>query len=179
LLLGLLLVVGCGLGAVILQKNAVKKSSVWAMRQELPVGSRLTADDLAAVKVSLDPRIQALAISSSTSVVGQTLRIGVTRGTILTRAHLSTASEIPSGQSVVAVLLRFGQTPTVEPNDNVVVVSPAAQLVVIGKVWAVDKASNTDDVRVSILTDATSAGKIAFVVASGGQISLTIRGAAP
>jgi len=174
--LGLLLIIGCGFGSVLLQMNALKKTTVWATRQELPAGARLSATDIAAVKVVLDQRLRPFAVTSGTSVVGQALRVGVTKGTILTQRHLSREPEIPAGESVVAIPLRFGQTPTVEPNDSIVVVAPSAQLVAVGKVWAVDKAANTDDVRVSILTDDASAGKVAFVVASAGQVSLTVRG---
>jgi Flp pilus assembly protein CpaB len=175
--LGFLLIVGFGLGGAVLYAAAGGRQSVLAMAREVPAGARIGDQDLRVVQVAADSSLTPVPASARSQVVGRLARVGLVPGTLLTPAHLAPKGEgPPAGQSVVALLLTFGQAPALSPGDRVLVVAPAQNLSVSAQVFSVDRRSqSSDDVRVSLLADDANAGRIASIAAAKGEISIVLR----
>ncbi len=175
--LGLLLVVGFGLGAAALYASAGQRDAVLAMAREVPAGARITDADLRVARVQADSSTTPVPVSARSQVVGRVARVGLVPGSLLTPAHLAPKGEgLPAGQSVVALLLQFGQAPALSPGDRVIVVAPAQNLNVAAQVFAVDRRSpSSDDIRVSLLADDANATRIASIAAAKGEISVVLR----
>jgi hypothetical protein len=106
--------------------------------------------------------------------------VGLAPGSLVIPGQLARPDAVPAGQSVVALLLRFGQAPTLAPGDPVRVVAPAQELDASAQVFAVEHPSQgSSDVRVSVLTDDATAARIASVVASQGQVTVVRRSSGP
>ena len=176
-LLGLLLVVGFGLGGAVLYTGAGQRESVLVMAREVPAGARIGEADLGVAQVSADSSVTPVPASARSQAVGRVARVGLVPGSLLLPAHLAPKGEgVPPGQSVVALLLEFGQAPALASGDRVLVVSPSQNLNVVAQVFSVDRRSqSSDDLRVSLLADDASATRIASVAASKGEISVVLR----
>lgn len=176
-LLGLLLVVGFGVGGAVLYIGAGQRDAVLAMAREVPAGARITDADLRVARVSADSSTTPVPASLRSQVVGRIARVGLVPDAILTAAHLAPKGEgLPAGQSVVALLLQFGQAPALTPGDRVLVVAPAGNLSIGAQVFSVDRRSeSSDDIRVSLLADDANASRIASIAASKGEISVVLR----
>src|SRR4051794_29362127 len=68
---GVLLVVGCGLIAAVLQMRAVSKTSILAVSRQVPAGQVIRSSDLSAVSISGGEGLSAVAAADKASVVGQ------------------------------------------------------------------------------------------------------------
>lgn len=179
-IVGLLLVVGCGAAGVALYTSATERPLVLAVGRDVPAGGRITAGDLTNARVASDPPVRPIPASARSRVVGRVARVGLVPGDVLTPAHLARSDAVPTGQSVVAVVLDFGQAPKLVPGDRVLVVAPAQNLSAGAQVFAVDRQKETDgDVRVSLLADEPTAARIATAAVSRGEMSLVLRATEP
>ena len=173
---GLILVIGCGAGMAALYSGAGERSEVLAVAREVPAGARVTDADLKVVRVGADSSLQLLPTSLRPRVVGRLARVGLVPGTLLTPAHLAQGEVVPSGQSVVAVLLRFGQAPSLRPGDRVLVVAPAQNVSAAAQVFSVEtQGRDSGDTRVSLLADEVTAARIASLASSRAEISVVLR----
>jgi hypothetical protein len=180
LVLGVLLVVLCGGASAALYSSAGHRSKVLAVRNEVAPGSRINDADLGVVEVGADSSLRLVAASARARVVGRIARVGLVPGSLVIPDQLARADAVPAGQSVVALLLHFGQAPTLAPGDQVRVVAPEQQLDASAQVFAVEhQREGSNDVRVSVLADDATAARIASVVASQGQITVVRRSAGP
>lgn len=175
-MLGLLLVVGFGLGGAVLYTGAGQRAAVLAMAREVPAGARIADADLRVARVSADSSIPLVPASARSQAVGRVARVGLVPGALLLPGQLAPKGEgMPGGHSVVALLLEFGQAPALASGDRVLVVSPSQNLNVAAEVFSVDRRSETsDDIRVSLLADDTTATRIASVAALKGEISVVL-----
>lgn len=175
-MLGLLLIVGFGLGAVVLYAGAGQREAVLAIEREVPAGARIGEADLRVAQVAADSATTPVPASLRSQVVGRVARVGLVPGALLTPAHLAPKGEgLPAGQSVVALLLEFGQAPALTPGDRVLIVAPAQNFSVAAQVFSVDRRSqSSDDIRVSLLADDTNAGRIASIAATKGELSVVL-----
>ena len=173
---GLLLVVGCGAGMAALYAGAGERTEVLAVAREVPAGARVGEDDLKVVRVGADSSLQLLPTSLRSRVVGRLARVGLVPGTLLTPAHLAQGDAVPAGQSVVALLLRFGQAPSLRPGDKVLVVAPDQNVSAPAQVFAVEtQGRDSGDTRVSLLADEATAARIASIASSKADISVVLR----
>lgn len=180
---GVVLLVIAGLTNVALYTNAGKRVRVLAVKRAVSAGAQIAQDDLAAVQVAVDPKLQPIPAGEFQSVVGQTARVGLLPQTLLSRGQLTTNPALPAGSAVVGVLIKPGQAPSVQVGDRVVVVaappSGAAEQNAATKafpgaqVFAVDTSSGSGDILVSLLADYATAGQIA-VAAADRPISLIL-----
>lgn len=172
--------------------NAGARTSVLIARKEVPAGARITEADLGQARVSLDPVVPAIPADQRSQVVGQVAKVGLLPGSLVTRGHLSRERTIPPGRSIVAVPLKAGQAPRVEPGDEVLVVPTGGdgsgpddrgggRVLISGGPGAARAAlvqgvesSEAGDVIVSLLVDESAAPAIA-AAASSGDISLALR----
>ncbi len=173
---GLLLVVGCGAGMAALYAGAGERTEVLAVAREVPAGARVSDADLKVVRVGADSSLQLLPTSLRPRVVGRLARVGLVPGALLTPAHLAQGEVVPAGKSVVAVLLRFGQAPSLRPGDKVLVVSPGQTVSAPAEVFSVEtQGRDSGDTRVSLLADEATAARIASIVTARAEISVVLR----
>ena|SRR5437763_4996663 len=197
---GVLLVVGCGLVAAVLQMRASSKTAVLAVAHQVPAGQAIRASDLSTVSLSGGAGLDAIAAADRGSVVGQTAAVPLMPGTLITRSELTKNNTVVKGKVVIGLSLKPGQVPTshLKEGDAVLVVAtgPATQLTggaatAIGgadrptgavlvrgaTVFAVDGTSrNSDNTSVSILIDEADAPAVA-AAASVNQITLLLQSA--
>ena len=176
LVLGLVLIVGCGAASAAIYSNATRRDAVLAVARDVPPGARVTAADLRVVRVAAASSVRTVPASARSRAVGRVARVGLVQGSLLTPAQLAAGEAVPAGQSVVALLLRFGQAPTLSPGDDVLVIAPSQNLTAPARVFAVERQrKESDDVRVSVVTDEATAARIATVVAARGEITVVLR----
>jgi len=111
LVLGVLLVVGCGLGfaAVALQLGGLQ--AVLVVARDVPVGRVIEPGDVRVVRLATDPGVDVVLAASAGTVVGQAAAVPLTAGMVLTRAAVGLARVPGPGQGVAAVALKAGQFP--------------------------------------------------------------------
>jgi hypothetical protein len=180
-LAGLVLVVVCGGLGTALYASAGRRQSVLAVTQEVPAGTQITDADLGVARVGTDHALRPVPASLRSKVVGRVARVGLVPGTLITPADLAApGAGVPAGQSVVALLLHFGQAPPLAAGDGVLVVAPAQGVNAPARVFAVEvQGGGSQDLRVSLLADSSTAAQIASVAAANGQISVVLRSTGP
>jgi hypothetical protein len=176
-LLGLVLVIGFGLGGTVLYASAGQRDAVLVMERDVAAGARIGDADLRVAHVNSDSSMTPVPASARSQVVGRIARVGLVPGALLTPAHLAPKGEgVPPGQTIVALLLEFGQAPALSAGDRVLVVAPAQNLSVAAQVLSVDRRSqSSDDIRVSLVADEANATRIATIAATKGELSLVLR----
>jgi hypothetical protein len=195
---GILLMVGCGLIAAVLQLRATSKTAVLAVAHQIPAGQVVRSSDLATVEISGGAGLSAIAARDEPSVVGKTAAVSLMPGTLMTRSQLALDTSVSKGKVVIGLALKPGQIPTshLKAGDDVLVLATgaAAQLatgepgagnsevqgaVLVRRalVYGVDGGSrNGDNTAVSILIDEADAPAVG-AAANAGQITLVLQSA--
>lgn len=195
---GVLLIVGCGLIAAVLQLKATSKTAVLAVAHQVPAGQEIRVSDLSTVTISGGAGLHAIAAADSKAVVGRTAAVTLMPGTLVSRNQLSDGTSVTKGKVVVGLSLKPGQIPTsnLKAGDEVLVVAtgPAAQtangeraatdtdprgavLVRRATVYGVDGGSrNNDNTTVSILIDEPDAPAVAGA-GSANAVTLVLQSA--
>jgi hypothetical protein len=127
--LGLLLVVGGALAALVWQLTANQTTPVLAVATDIAQGSEVRLEDLQLVEIRSDDAINVLQADQTSLVVGQVARTDLAAGTLLTPQDVTGGSIIEPGQGVVGLALLPGEYPSLRlsPGDTVsVVLTPAA-----------------------------------------------------
>lgn len=187
---GLLLVIVCGAVTAFLFAAAANRQQVLVVARDVPIGAKLTADDLAAAQVGADAPVKTMPASQKGQMVGLYAATDLRAGTLLTASEVTGALSPSPGQQVVAVAFKASQLPPLHPGDQVLVVptpgaggqdtggnagSAAAPLA--NQVPAVvDQVADPDAdgmVRVSLLA-ASDVGSAIVRQASTGRISLVV-----
>ena len=199
---GVLLMVGCGLIAGVLQMRATSKTAVLAVAHQVPAGQEVRPSDLATVEISGGDGLSAIAAHDRTAVIGKTAAVSLMPGTLLSRSQLAAENSVSKGKVVIGLSLKPGQIPTpqLKAGDDVLVLAtgPAAQLapgastgagtsdssavqgavlVRRAQVFGVDDGARTgDNTSVSILIDEADAPAVA-AAGNAGQITLVLQSA--
>jgi hypothetical protein len=197
---GVLLMVGCGLIAAVLQMRATSKTSVLAIAHQIPAGQVVKSSDLSTVEISGGAGLSAIAARDQAAVVGKTAAVSLMPGTLVTRNQLAVSTSVTKGKVVIGLALKAGQVPTshLKAGDDVLVMAtgPAAQLssgdssgagannvpqgavlVRHARVFGVDGGSRiSDNTSVSILIDEADAPAVA-AASSAGQVTLVLESA--
>jgi hypothetical protein len=128
LLLGVLLVLGCAAGGVVVASQLGHRQSVLALARPVTVGQQLSARDVREVSISMGTGLAVIPAASKSQAVGHLVAYSLPAGTLLTKGVLGPARIPPAGQGVAAVGLKPGQfPPDLQPGNLVtVVVAPAA-----------------------------------------------------
>ncbi len=127
--MGLLLIVGGALGALIWQINATSTTPVLAMANGVEQGEIVEFDDLQLVEIRSADQLNVLRADDSSSVIGRIARTDLAVGTLVTAEHVSDGSVIELGDGVVGLALTNGQVPSLRlrPGDRVdVILTPAS-----------------------------------------------------
>ena len=193
LVLGLLLVVAGALAAGYLFTGLGDRTTVLMLSRDVPVGTQLTAADLATTRVSVDTGVSIIPDRQLHQVVGRFAAVDLRKGTLLGSSQLTSALSPRAGQQVVPISLKLEQLPArgLGPGDLVLVVptpgqqgqepsqgsSPLSQ----DTPATVDQVSSPDAdglVRVDLVVDAqvgpamakqASTGRLALVLTSRGS----------
>lgn len=188
LLLGVLLVVGCSAGGVVVAAQLGHRQEVLALARPVTVGQQLTARDLKEVSMSTDTGLDVVPARSKGGVVGRPAAYSLPAGALLTRDLVGSARVPPAGQAEAAVGLKAGQyPPDLQPGNRVaVVVAPPTDATAGGpstspSLWeAVVTGVRTDSTDQTTVVSlqmaqadaralaAQSAGQVSVVVESGG-----------
>lgn len=192
LLLGLLLVVACAAGFMLLSLNMDHRQHVLAIANGVTVGHVLGPDDLREVSVAADPAVSVVDADQVTAVVGRRVGTSLPAGSLLTSAAISSAPIPGAGQGIAALALKSGQfPPALAPGSRVAIVavptstgsgsasptggaSGAESPMWSATVTDVSTPQNEQVTVVSVAADSTAAREIAAVPA--GQLSVVMLG---
>ena len=121
--LGLVVVVLCVLGTVSLYTSAGRRAAVLSVRQAIPAGREISAEDLGTVSVSVGSGLRTIPASDRAQIVGRIAAVDLVAGTLLTSGELSNGPLVPAGRAISGATLKPGQYPVgLIPGDEVVIV---------------------------------------------------------
>ncbi|WP_416968274.1 SAF domain-containing protein [Streptomyces sp. 4F14] len=127
LLVGVLLVLGCTAGGVLVATQAGSREPVLVLARPVTVGQTLSARDLREENVAAEA-LDLLPARSRSAVLGRPVAYSLPAGTPLTKNALGPASVPPAGQAVAAIGLKAGQFPPgAQPGSRVSVVLVPAE----------------------------------------------------
>jgi Flp pilus assembly protein CpaB len=126
LVLGIFLVAGCALAALLLAASGRERTPVLALSNDIERGQVITEDDLRTVYVGADSDIAYLGQGAENEVVGKAALAPLPGGTLVTPEQFAEPSAvIEAGDGVVGLALEVGQMPSTNlaPGDFVRVVA--------------------------------------------------------
>jgi hypothetical protein len=181
LALGILIVAGGALAAVLWQASSVEREPVLAIRQAVERGEALTADDVRVVFVSTDDPISYLTQDQLPQVLGRVAAADLLEGTLLASGLLLEGAAVDPGEGVVGLALEPGQVPTATLRswDVVNVVDAAsdgsggAVVAERAEVYAVEELPAEGRVFVSLAMNEVDANAVA-AAADGGALRLVL-----
>jgi hypothetical protein len=185
LLLGVLLVLACVGGFVLISLNSGDRQAVLALARDVSVGQVLTAHDLRQVDVAVDPGVAVVGADRAATVVGRPLATSLSAGALLTPNSVGGAAVPAGGQALAAFALKAGQfPPEVAAGSRVSVVFVSGQAGAVGSppadggaVWpavviSVTVPLNEQATVVSVQLAEAAARQVAAVPA--GQLSIVM-----
>ncbi|MCP2335224.1 hypothetical protein [Actinomadura rupiterrae] len=110
-LLGLLLVVGCGLAFAVAAAGMGARRPVLIVVRSLPAGAVVQATDLATVQVEASAAVRLVPAGQRSAVVGRALAVPVLARSLLTPEAVGAVRFPPVGQAVLAVAVKPGRFP--------------------------------------------------------------------
>jgi hypothetical protein len=142
LALGLLLVVGFALGAVLWHSSTTARAAVVVVARPVPRGDAIQAGDLRAVRLGGASDLRVVPWSERSTVVGKVAAHDLESGAVLTKGALLDDAVLSMGEGLVALKLEPGGAPDVRFGDVVDVVQvpqtidkldPAAAVVTVAQ----------------------------------------------
>ncbi|MEU9286431.1 SAF domain-containing protein [Streptomyces sp. NPDC048275] len=117
------------LGGAVVVARAGDRVDVLAVARDVPVGQKVTTQDVKVVSFADDPGLSPIPAAQRASVVGQRAAVDLHPGELLTRAQLSARGGLGDTEQVVGVELKRGFVPRDElrPGDKVAAVVLPAQ----------------------------------------------------
>ena len=181
--IGVLLVAGCALGAVVWHQAASATTTVVVAARAIPRGATITADDLRGAELAGDTRAM-IAAGDAQRLLGQVALVDIDPSVPFTRSLVSTTSLLGAGEALTSMALAPGQLPPdLAPNDRVRIVvtsapdaagvSATALLDDVATVWSVtaapDGMSTLVAVRgpIALSTDVAAASKVQLARVDG------------
>ena len=158
LLVGVLLVLGCTAGGVVVATRAGHQEPVLVLARAVSVGQVLSDRDLREVSLPADSGLAFIPVSSRAKAEGRPVAYTLPAGTPLTKDLLGESRIPPNGQAVAAVGVKAGQFPPgVQPGNRVTVVVAPASATATGSMSSSSQAwdASVTDVR-SDSTDQTT-----------------------
>lgn len=111
LFVGLLLVVACAVGVVVLSQGLSERRPVLVVARPVLAGQVLTAADVRQAHVAADTSVAVIDADRLTEVVGSTAAVDLRAGSLVTEAVLGPAEVPATGESVVALEVKPGRYP--------------------------------------------------------------------
>jgi len=109
--IGVLLVAACALGAVLLSRSSARRLDVLVAARDLQPGAPIGAGDLRITRVSADTNARFVAATNAGALIGQIPRGFVPAGTALNVGMVAPTPQVPAGDSVVGAVLDPGAAP--------------------------------------------------------------------
>lgn len=190
ILIGLLLVAGCALAAVVTWTNTSGRAPVLVVARPVQPGAALVEADLTTVGVAADGGLATLPATALQEVVGRVARVPLSAGTLLSEDLVAPESAVPDGFGIVGLSLEPGAFPTPElrAGDVVQVIgTPTAGaagvagesvvLVEAAQVFSVSPAGeSTDRQLVAVVVPELDTAKVAGAAAQDGiRLAMTGR----
>lgn len=182
LALGVVLVIACAGTFLWITLTANDRRPVLALNRPVAVGHVLTPQDLQQVNVAVDAGVLVVDAGQVTSVVGKTMAVSLSAGTLLTSDSVAAPAIPVAGQSIAALALKVGQFPVeVGPGARVSVVfvpngsqAEAAETSTSwpGMVTSISSPTNEQVTVVSVQVAEAAARQIAAVPT--GQLALVL-----
>jgi SAF domain-containing protein len=126
LVLGVLLVAGCALAAVLLSISGRERIPALALSHDIERGHVLTAEDLRVVYVGSDSDLALVREGGEDLIVGRAALSNLAAGTLVTDRQFAAPAEVLDvGGGIVGLALEVGQLPSMQlaPGDQVTVVA--------------------------------------------------------
>jgi hypothetical protein len=126
LVLGIFLVAGCALGAVLLAASGRERTPALALSHDVTRGDVVSAEDLKTVYVGSDSSIAHLGSGDDAQVVGRAALTDMEAGTLVTPAQFAPQTDVLSaGDGAVGLTLESHEMPSVGlvPGDLVTVIA--------------------------------------------------------
>jgi hypothetical protein len=188
---GLLLVVLCALGGVLLFSTADDRTKVVVAAADLNPGRPLASGDMRVVEMVLDDGVEALSPAEAGKLVGLRPVGRVPAGTLLNEAMFATATPLGADEIVVGAALEPGAAPQSQfdvgadvellyaPKTTGSLPAAVVPATVLGRgtVWAVEPLA-TGQIWVSIRVPA-AIGQAAAQASQDGALRVVFVGAAP
>lgn len=187
LVLGMLLVVGCAVGFLVVSLPSGDRVSVLVTARAVTVGQVLTARDLRAVDLPAQVDVRAVGAARAAELVGRPVAVSLPAGALLTPESVGGGAAPPAGQAIVALALEVGRIPPeLKSGSSVAVVAvpdraaagasqapPRSWPAVVTGVAPAGSASTSGSATVvSVRLDETAARAVAALPA--GQISVVL-----
>ena len=167
LAVGIVLIVGCALAAVLLYLQSDRKMPVAAFAAEVRAGEVIDRSDLEVVYLSHDGLVATVSPTGAARFVGQRAARDVGRGALLTPDVVSGGAVLPKGEGVVGVPVSRASSPspTMATGDvvNVVLVGDAAEVVERAVIHGVEELEDGSGWSVALRTTTAGAVRIASV----------------
>lgn len=109
---GLALAVVCGLGAWFLFSTVGTTVTVLTVRDEVPRGEPIVAEDLTTLQIASGQTTNALPAARAREVIGQIAMVDLPAGTVVTSANIGDTLTVAGGDSIVGVALTTAQMPS-------------------------------------------------------------------
>lgn len=181
---GALVLVASVLGTLTVYSSAGDRTSVIALRRDVPAGRTVTAEDLREVGISVDSSLSTIRSEDAAKVVGKVATVPLRAGSLLSSGQVGDAPELAAGEALVGAVLKSGQYPSglrVGATVRVVevpVADAAGQIKPVGRGTArvADVAESSNDgstVVVSLVVAGTDAENVASAGAAG-RLSLVV-----
>ncbi|MFD2415378.1 SAF domain-containing protein [Amycolatopsis pigmentata] len=120
LVLGVLLVLACASGFVVISAEFGNRLPVLALTRPVTVGQMLTAQDLRQVNVAVDPDVSVVDVAQAGSLIGKRMSTSLPVGALLSAADVGGIAVPAEGQAVAALALKAGQfPPEISPGTHV------------------------------------------------------------
>lgn len=111
LLLGVLLLLGCVGGFVMVSVKADDREAVLALARDVRVGQVLSAGDLREVLVAVDAGVAVVAARDAGAVVGRSAAASLPAGSLLFPSAIGRAGNPEAGYGIAALALKPGRFP--------------------------------------------------------------------
>ncbi|WP_116051839.1 SAF domain-containing protein [Amycolatopsis palatopharyngis] len=123
LLLGVLLVLACVGGFLLISLGSGDRQAVLALARDMSVGQVLTTQDLRQVNVAVDPGVAVVGAEQAATLVGRPMATNLSTGALLTPNSIGGATVPTDRHAIAALALKAGQLPPeVAPGTTVSVV---------------------------------------------------------
>lgn len=180
ILVGLLLAIVAIGGNVAIYSTLDRRSPVLQVVRDVPAGSVISADDLRAVDVAVDPSVRVIEASSRHLVVGQYARVRIVAGSLIVQEALQAEPLVGPDAAVVAVQVADGSLPVgLRERSQLVLVLPSARTepgaevtVVSARVVGLPVPSGATTGRVSLSVEVSRSEAAALAAADDVRVVL-------
>ncbi|MGW7641747.1 SAF domain-containing protein [Streptomyces decoyicus] len=135
-----LLIAGGGVGGALLFLESGQRSQVLTVVRDVPVGAKVTDQDLGEASVALDPAVKAVLSADRDRIVGQRAAVALKTGSLLSASQVTDTTLLRQGEQLVPVGLKPEQVPASALSPGM-----AVQIVRVPGEGQVAKGSGDDD----------------------------------